>query len=236
MRGRQMSIPHNDHHRPRHAVVTTCRLANVYDKGSSGAVLVIEAASRSAESGALLALNRATLFVRGMGGFGGDRGPPPEPWAGASAVAGGTRPDGVDEFATSRSAALLYRLNADANPLHVDASLAAVGGFDRPILHGLASFGIAGRAILRRYAGGEVGRMTRMRARFTKHVFPGDTLVVESWRCGNDATGAAEIIAFRVRVKRAPPHPPAPENDDVVLAAGTAHVSLAGGLQVRSRL
>jgi len=151
-------------------------------------------------------------------------------------VASGRPPDAADEFVTDPRAALLYRLTGDTNPLHVDPAMAAMGGFDRPILHGLATLGIACRMLLRRFAGGDATRLRRIRARFTRHVFPGDTLRVEYWQCGG---GGEDVVCFRVRVRRgrsgASGAPVAVEEDDVVLAGGVAHVS-RGEAGQRARL
>ena len=141
-------------------VTTTGRITNVYDK-SKGALIVFEcvsttpaAPSTSEAAGGsvtVLAVNRSSIFVRGIGGFGGDRGPAMPAWMppGSTPAPDGVGvklapPHAVDAYATPPSAALLYRLNGDTNPLHADAELAAMGGFPRPILHGLASFGAAG--------------------------------------------------------------------------------------------
>jgi 3-hydroxyacyl-CoA dehydrogenase/3a,7a,12a-trihydroxy-5b-cholest-24-enoyl-CoA hydratase len=83
---------------------------------------------------------------------------------------------------TQPSQALLYRLSGDINPLHADPMMTAFGGFDRPILHGLCTFGFAARAALKQLCGNEPLRMKSIRARFTRHVFPGETLLIELWR------------------------------------------------------
>jgi 3-hydroxyacyl-CoA dehydrogenase/3a,7a,12a-trihydroxy-5b-cholest-24-enoyl-CoA hydratase len=153
------------------------RISHLYDKGS-GALLIMETRSLD-DDGEEVALNRSSFFIRGMGGFGGERGPsgkintPPE-----------REPDATFSQQTQPNQALLYRLNSsgDRNPLHADPQMAAFGGFDRPILHGLCTYGFAARAVLKQFAGNESGRFRNMQARFSKHVFPGETLITEMWQ------------------------------------------------------
>jgi acyl dehydratase len=152
------------------------RVAAVYDKGKA-ALVVIEAETTGA-SGAPMFRNRFSLFLRGEGGFGGDPGPkgaeaPPE-----------EAPDLVVESPTLPQQALLYRLLGDKNPLHADPAFAAFGGFERPILHGLCSYGIACKAVVDGLLGGEVAAVAGYRARFAGVVTPGDTIVTSMWRRG----------------------------------------------------
>lgn len=183
----------------------TCRprVKAVYDKGS-GAVL-ITATPCYDENGTELIYNESAMFIRGIGGWGGERGAasdandPPD-----------RAPDAVIEERTSDKQALIYRLSGDINPLHADPMMAAFGGFDKPILHGLASFGYAGRAVLKAFCENDPARFSSIKVRFVKHVFPGDTLITEMWR------ESATRIVLRVRVA---------ERDAVVLA--NAAVELA---------
>lgn len=155
-------------------VTTTARITDVFDKGK-GALVILEATSTSAD-GETMFVNRFSLFIRGEGGFGGESGPPPghEPPDRA--------PDSEVERSTLPQQALLYRLSGDKNPLHADPEFAKLGNFDRPILHGLCSFGIAAKAVVDESLGGDVARVSRYRARFAGVVFPGETLVVRQWR------------------------------------------------------
>jgi acyl dehydratase len=153
---------------------TTGRVAGIFDKGS-GALVVVEATTTDSNGSALF-LNRFSLFVRGEGGFGGE----PGPRTGNEAPE--RSPDVEIEHATVPQQALLYRLCGDKNPLHADPAVAARAGFDRPILHGLCTYGIVCKAAVDRLLGGDVSRVARYRARFAGVLFPGETIVVQGWR------------------------------------------------------
>jgi len=154
-------------------LTTQGRVAEIWDKGKA-ALVVVEYATRD-EQGPLFT-NRMSLFLRGEGGFGGPSGPAP----------GNQRPerapDGTVDSATLPQQALLYRLTGDKNPLHADPEFAKRGGFDRPILHGLCSFGIVCKAIVDAALGGDPRRVARYAARFAGVVFPGETLRTSWWR------------------------------------------------------
>jgi acyl dehydratase len=157
-------------------LTTVSEVKAIYDKGK-GAVVVVECRTAD-EKGQGVFDNVFSIFVRGEGGFGGDRGPEApklEPPAGRA-------PDFEVVEATSREQALLYRLSGDFNPLHADPAMAKIGGFDRPILHGLCTYGFAGRAILKGACGGDEARLRSFAARFSGVVFPGDTLTTRGWR------------------------------------------------------
>ena len=136
---------------------TTSKITGIYDKGKA-AVVVTEAKSVDAKTGEPLLTTRMSAFIRGEGGWGGDRGP-----AGAQRAARARArpqrhlPDPPDQ-------ALIYRLSGDRNPLHSDPSFAAMGGFDTPILHGLCTYGFTGRALLHSLCGGDPARSRRWRA------------------------------------------------------------------------
>jgi len=154
---------------------TVSRITGIYDKGSGG-VVASEAVSVDAATGQPLFTTRSSAFIRGEGGWGGDRGP-----SGARNVAPEREPDHVVSYRTSRDQALLYRLSGDRNPLHSDPAFAAMGGFDRPILHGLCSYGFTGRALLHTLCAGDPARFKSMEARFSSPVFPGDALTIRMW-------------------------------------------------------
>ncbi len=161
---------------PTSATVTNrARIANIYDKGS-GALVLLEVETFD-EAGELLTFNRDSLFIRGIGGFGGERGP-----SGPVNVPPDRAPDAVISQQTQPNQALLYRqTSGDRNPLHADPAFAAAGGFERPILHGLCTFSFAARAVLKEYAGNNPARFKSIQARFTRHVYPGETIVTDMW-------------------------------------------------------
>ena len=156
-------------------VIGRSRVTGLVDRGAGrGALLYSERLILDAATGGRLATLEQTVFLRGDGGFGGPDGPvrkpAPEP-EGAPAL--------VLDLPTRPEAALLYRLNGDHNPLHSDPAVAAKAGFPRPILHGLATFGVVGRALLRSVCGGDPARFGRMECRFSAPVFPGETIRTE---------------------------------------------------------
>jgi acyl dehydratase len=160
-------------------LATTSEVKGIYDKGK-GALVVVEAKTTDDKNEPLFD-NVFSIFVRGEGGFGGERGPEAvkaDPPAGAA-------PDFEVVEATTREQALLYRLSGDVNPLHADPNMAKFGGFDRPILHGLCTYGHAGRAILRGACGGDPAKLRSFGARFAGVVFPGDTLTTRGWKTGD---------------------------------------------------
>ena len=175
---------------PTHGKLThKSRISNIYDKGKN-AVVVNEVITYD-EDGNQLARNEFASVIRGAGGWGGDRGPasdvntPPD-----------RAPDAVVEDRIPDNQALLYRLTGDWNPLHADPGFAKAFGFERPILHGLCTFGYATRHVLGKFAPkGDPDFFKSIKARFADSVFPGETLVTEMWK-END-----QRIVFRARVK-----------------------------------
>lgn len=153
---------------------TVSTVTGMYDKGS-GALVVTESTAVDAVTGEPLVTTRSGVFIRGEGGFNADRGPS-RPWR---------RPDRPADhrvlLETLPGQALLYRLSGDRNPLHADPKFAARGGFTRPILHGLCTYGFTGRALLHALCGSDPARFGSMSGRFSRPVLPGDTLVVSIW-------------------------------------------------------
>ncbi len=152
----------------------------IWDKGSA-AVLEFESTSTNTATGEPLLKTRTQLFCRGEGGWGGERGPSEKLEYPDRA------PDHEVVYETREDQALTYRLSGDRNPLHSDPSFAAMGGFDKPILHGLCTWGFTGRALLHALCGGDAARFKAMNSRFSKPVIPGDTLTVKIWVDGNTA-------------------------------------------------
>lgn len=157
-------------------ITSTGFIEGLYDKGKA-ALIVLRVDSFL--NGEPLFTNRFSIFARGEGGFGGEGGPK------AGNDAPERAPDHVVESKTTPNQALLYRLSGDKNPLHADPSFAAFGGFDRPILHGLCSYGITCKAVVDTVLDGDVSKVARYQARFAGVVFPGETIVTSMWKDGN---------------------------------------------------
>lgn len=154
----------------------------IYDKGASkGAILHMTRKLFEAGSGDLLATMGGVYFLRGDGGCGGktEGAPKPRP------VPADRSPDRMAALANGRNQALIYRLSGDYNPLHIDPQIAAAAGFDRPILHGLCHYGMAGRALIATLCDDDPSRLVRLDTRFTSPVYPGEPLHVEIWNIGN---------------------------------------------------
>ena len=149
----------------------------MYDKEKAAVVLTTTTAVLDGEP---LYTNTASVFIRGEGGWGGDRGP-----SGPRNVPPEREPDRRVTYETSPNQALLYRLSGDRNPLHSDPAFAAMGGFDRPILHGLCTYGFTGRALLHTFCGSDPARFHHIEGRFTSPVMPGEALTVNMWESGD---------------------------------------------------
>ncbi len=182
----------------------TC-IEQIWDKGpEKGAIACVTREIRM-NDGTPLATARGTTVLRGDGGCGGpaDGAPAPHPIPDRA-------PDIRIPLATHANQALIYRLSGDLNPLHIDPGVAEGAGFPRPILHGLCTYGVVGRALLQALAGGNPARLKRMDARFSAPVYPGETIETQIW---HEADGQA---AFRAR---------AVERDLIVLTNGLAEVA-----------
>ena len=159
---------------------STGTITGIWDKGS-GALAEIEVSSVLADTDEPLFTTRMSLFMRGEGGFGGERGPSDE------AAPPDRAPDHSVTYSTRADQALTYRLSGDRNPLHSDPSFAEKGGFDKPILHGLCTYGFTGRALLHTLCDGDPGRFGSMSGRFSSPVMPGEDLTVNMWVDGDEA-------------------------------------------------
>jgi len=169
------------------------KVVRITDKGQGkGAVMHVEKSLTDEANGQLIATTEQVLFLRGDGGFslegGGDEPAPAMP------LSPEAPPDFVLDLPTRADTALLYRLSGDMNPLHVDPGVATRAGFLRPILHGLATYGIACHALVREFADYDPTKLKSIRSRLSSPVFPGETIRLECWLVGNDA------IAFNGRV------------------------------------
>jgi len=162
---------------PSAEVTVTSSVTGMYDKGK-GALVTSRSVAVGADGGPLVTAT-ASVFIVGEGGFGGDRGPSDD-W-----TRPGRAPDHEVTYRTRPDQALLYRLSGDRNPLHSDPAFARRGGFDRPILHGLCTYGFTGRALLHTVCGSDPARFRSMYGRFSRPVVPGQSLVVAVWLDGD---------------------------------------------------
>ena len=165
------------------------RVVGAFDKGKDKGAVVVNETVWSNEAGEKVATLTGTTFARGDGGFGGPSEGAPEPHKVPSRMA-----DVSIDLATRPDQALIYRLNGDRNPLHADPAVARMAGFERPILHGLCTYGITCRAILSSITGYDPDVIASHEARFSAPVFPGDVISVDLWRDG-------KVISFEARAR-----------------------------------
>jgi len=177
-------------------LIADSRVVAAYDKGEKGAVIERETVLTDTATGEPIATITRTAFARADGGFGGPVAPsvahelPQRP------------PDVIMDFQTRRDQALLYRLCGDRNPLHVDPDVARAAGFEVPILHGLCTFGITCRAVLRAFCDYDPARLRALAVRFSAPVVPGDLVAVELWKDGSTVFFQAGVRARGVTVIR----------------------------------
>ncbi|MGV0795520.1 MaoC/PaaZ C-terminal domain-containing protein [Mycolicibacterium elephantis] len=186
---------------PAGSATNVATVTGVYDKGKA-AIVVTETVGRDSESNEKLWTSTMSIYIRGAGGWGGEKGPSlrsrsPE-----------REPDTSVTVETAPNQALIYRLSGDRNPLHSDPSFARAAGFDRPILHGLCTFGISTRALVDIAVDGDASRITSVGGSFASPVYPGDPITVDIWRIDDHRR------AFRTRV-----------NDTEVITAGTCDIA-----------
>jgi len=160
-------------------IESTGQVSAIWDKGK-GAVVEMVSESKLVATGEPLLKTRMSAFIRGEGGFGGERGPS------VSFDAPTRKPDHEVTYATRQDQALTYRLSGDRNPLHSDPAFAKLAGFETPILHGLCTYGFTGRALLHTLCDGDPSRFKSMDGRFSKPVYPGDSLTVAMWVDGSE--------------------------------------------------
>jgi acyl dehydratase len=191
--------------KPSGTVIGKSRIVEAIDKGAGkGAVIYTERKISDKSSGALIATVTQTTFARGDGGFGGPpRESPPVHKIPERA------PDLACDLGTRPEQAMIYRLSADRNPLHIDPEVAKAAGFERPIFHGLGTFGVVGHALLKSICSYDPTRVRSFAGRFSAPVFPGETIRTEFWRDG-------DIVSFRASV---------PARSAVVMNNGRAEVT-----------
>jgi len=153
------------------------RISEVWDKGKA-AVLGVEGVVQDKDGP--ICTTKATVFLRGQGGFGGERGPSS---AGINDIPD-REPDHVMEETTLPQQGALYRLSGDRNPIHIDPAFAQMAGFKGPFLHGLCTYGFVGRHILHTLCGGDPARFSSLEARFADQVWPGDQIITKMWVVG----------------------------------------------------
>jgi acyl dehydratase len=186
-------------------IVGSTRIEALYDKGADKGALAMVTREIHDGSGQHLATSRSMTFLRGDGGFGGssEGAPVPHPLPDRA-------PDHVVTLATAANQAQIYRLSGDLNPLHIDPDVATGAGFDAPILHGLATYGVIGRALLAARCGNDPARLKRIDGRFSSPVYPGETIETSIW---DEESGK---LAFRARVV---------ERDKIVFTNGYAETA-----------
>ena len=175
---------------PQGDILVSNEVKGVYDKGEGKGALIITQTDIKLKSGEALCSLSSTVFARGDGGFGGSKQGAPQPHA---------IPEGKPDFQlvaqTQTNQAILYRLSGDRNPLHIDPEFAKMAGFDRPIIHGLCSYGVVARAILSSpLCDYDHRKIKQFDVRFSAPVFPGETLLIDIWQNDN-------IISFEAKVK-----------------------------------
>ena len=163
---------------PEAKVKITGRVAEVWDKGKAA---VIGSEGIVEDEKGLLLTTKATLFIRGAGGFGGERGPSTQ----TVNVPPDRKPDHVVEDVTRPEQGAIYRLSGDRNPIHIDPDCAKMAGFEKPFVHGLCTYGFVGRAILKALCGGDPTRFLHFEARFADQVYFGDTIITKMWKTGD---------------------------------------------------
>ena len=176
---------------PEGKALLSSAITGIYDKGK--AAVVVSAGEATTLDGEPLYTNTMSAFIRGEGGWGGDRGP-----SGPVNVPPDRAPDQSVTYQTSPDQALVYRLSGDRNPLHSDPAFAAMGGFDRPILHGLCTYGFTGRALLHALCGSDPARFHHIEGRFSSPVLPGEALTVSMWVTGEGEAVFVTAVGDRV--------------------------------------
>ncbi|CAJ0836925.1 13515_t:CDS:10 [Entrophospora sp. SA101] len=195
------------------------RIVDILDKGK-GATVIIGVETKD-ENGETVFENEATLFIRGLGGFGGKKNREAKGASVDSNTPPSRTPDKIFKEKTTEEQAALYRLNGDLNPLHISPDFSQMGGFETPILHGLCTFGFSARHVLKEFCDNDPTKLRSIKARFASPVFPGETLETQMWKTGNK-------VIFQTRVV---------ERDVIAITAAAVELN-DGGLsdQAKSKL
>jgi acyl dehydratase len=172
---------------PEATLISRPTIKEIIDKGEGNAAIIQFTRDLTTEDGTLIATVEGSTLARKHGGFGGKVTQSPVPPAIPDRA-----PDATCDLPTPPNLAQIFRLTGDTNPLHIDPERAKVAGFPRPILHGMAGFGVAAHAILRTLAGYQPEKLASIEARFAKPIFPGETVRTEMWQNGSE-------VAFRCR-------------------------------------
>jgi len=169
------------------------RIEGVADKGPGKGAIVLASREITGEDGILYATDRRTAFLRGDGGCGSGGATPPR----AEPIETNGQPDAIVSLSTRPEQALIYRLSGDYNPIHVDPKVAVRAGFERPILHGLCTYGVACRAVTQALCDGVAPRIRKLDARFSGTVFPGETIETRIWRTGTGQAAFEGVVPER---------------------------------------
>jgi acyl dehydratase len=175
---------------PEGTATIVSKIAEMWDKGKAAVVVTTSDVTMDGEP---LYSTRSAAFIRGEGGWGGDRGP-----SGPQNVPPDREPDHQLTYQTSPDQAFVYRLNGDRNPLHTDPKFAAKGGFDKPILHGLCTYGFTGRALLHLLCDSDPAKFHHIEARFASPVLPGEALTIKAWETGDGEAVFTTSVGDRV--------------------------------------
>ena len=181
--------------------IANAKVIGCYDKGPArGAIIEVETTVKNKKNNEEICKLVSTTFARGDGGFGGPDSPKKEIF-----IPDG-EPDYVSEVSTKPDQALIFRLSGDYNPLHSDPNFAKAAGFEKPILHGMCTYGIACRSLVNEICENDASKLKRFDCRFSSPVYPGETIITEMWK-------KDKMIYFNSKVK---------ERDKLVLKNGVS--------------
>ena len=183
--------------------IANAKVIGCYDKGPAhGAIIEVETSVKNKKDNEEICKLVSTTFARGDGGFGGPDSPKREIF-----IPDG-EPDYVSEVSTKPDQALIFRLSGDYNPLHSDPNFAKAAGFEKPILHGMCTYGIACRSLVNEICENDASKLKRFDCRFSSPVYPGETIITEMWK-------KDKMIYFNSKVK---------ERDKLVLKNGVSEI------------